>query len=131
MFIFVLERPLLVYDTKFDIRQWFLVTSAFPLTVWMYKDSYLRFCSQRFNLRNLHESVHLSNNAVQCRYKNGQRNNALPSENMWDCHMFQSYLRSIGEARRWEESIYPGMKAGIVGALLASQVKLILNWRKK
>uniref|UniRef100_A0A8D8PXP4 Tubulin glycylase 3A n=1 Tax=Cacopsylla melanoneura TaxID=428564 RepID=A0A8D8PXP4_9HEMI len=116
-----IERPLLIYNTKFDIRQWFLVTSAYPLTVWMYKESYLRFCSQNYSLVNMHESVHLSNNAIQCKYQNGTRHRHLPDENMWDCYSFQAYLRTMGVADVWHKVIYPGMKDGIVGSLLASQ----------
>nr|XP_018900587.1 PREDICTED: tubulin glycylase 3A-like isoform X2 [Bemisia tabaci] len=116
-----IEKPLLIYNTKFDIRQWFLVTNIYPLTIWMYKESYLRFCSQSFSLKNMHESIHLSNNAVQCKYKNGERDKNLPDENMWDCYTFQTYLRTIGQAGLWETVIYPGMREGIVGTLLASQ----------
>ncbi|XP_073941050.1 tubulin glycylase 3A-like, partial [Choristoneura fumiferana] len=117
-----IENPLVVYDTKFDIRQWFLITNCQPLTIWVYKDSYLRFSSQIFSLSNYHESVHLTNNAVQTKYKNnGERDKALPDENMWDCHTFKAYLRQIGKHELWDSKIYPGIKQCLIGAMLACQ----------
>ncbi|XP_037297927.1 tubulin glycylase 3A isoform X1 [Manduca sexta] len=117
-----IENPLVIYDTKFDIRQWFLITNCQPLTIWVYKDSYLRFSSQIFSLSNYHESVHLTNNAVQTKYKNnGSRDKALPDENMWDCHTFKAYLRQIGKYELWDTKIYPGIKQCLIGAMLACQ----------
>lgn len=87
----------------------------------MYRESYLRFSSQEFDLVNFHESVHLTNHAVQKRYKNGKRDERLPPENMWDCYTFQAYLRQIGKASMWSEKIYPGMQKALIGTLLASQ----------
>lgn len=117
-----IENPLIIYNTKFDIRQWFLITNCQPLTIWVYKDSYLRFSSQMFTLSNYHESVHLTNNAVQHKYKNNaERDKALPDENMWDCHSFKAYLRQIGKFEMWDSKIYPGMKQSLIGAMLACQ----------
>ncbi|XP_017777508.1 PREDICTED: tubulin glycylase 3A-like [Nicrophorus vespilloides] len=117
-----IEKPLIIYETKFDIRQWFLITSVQPLMIWMYRESYLRFSSQNFSLENFHESLHLTNHAVQCKYKNKQdRNKALPDENMWDCHTFKTYLNSIGHENKWDAVIFPGMKESIIGSMLACQ----------
>uniref|UniRef100_A0A182PIX4 Tubulin glycylase 3A n=1 Tax=Anopheles epiroticus TaxID=199890 RepID=A0A182PIX4_9DIPT len=116
-----IERPLIIHNTKFDIRQWFMITSVQPLNIWFYKESYLRFSSQQYNLMNYHESVHLTNHAIQKKYHNAVRDERLPHENMWDCHTFQAYLRQIDKYEMWSERIYPGMQKAIIGSLLACQ----------
>lgn len=87
-----------------------------------FRENYLRFSSQIFSLENFHESLHLTNHAVQCKYTNvHQRDKALPDENMWDCHTFQAYLKQIGHLDKWNDVIMPGIREGIIGAMLASQ----------
>lgn len=61
--------------------------------IFYYRESYLRFCTQNFQLADLHESIHLCNNAIQCKYKNStDRHPALPIDNMWDSTTFKQFL---------------------------------------
>ncbi|KAB0390487.1 hypothetical protein E2I00_000800, partial [Balaenoptera physalus] len=86
-----IEQPLLIFGTKFDLRQWFLVTDWNPLTVWFYRDSYIRFSTQPFSLKNL------------------------------DNQKFQAHLQEMGAPNAWSTVIVPGMKAAVIHALQTSQ----------
>ncbi|XP_030761414.1 tubulin glycylase 3A-like [Sitophilus oryzae] len=120
-----IERPFLIHDTKFDIRQWFLVSNSSPLTIWMYKLCYLRFSSQTYNLNNLHESIHLTNNSVQTKYhKKTGRDPLIPAYCMWDSKEFKNYLSNIGYPDIYENVIYPGMKECITAAMIAHRDKI-------
>ena len=118
-----IERPLLIHKIKFDIRQWFLVTDFNPLTIWMYKDCYLRFCTQKFTLDTTQQSVHLCNYSIQKNYKNdSERSNELPEENMWSNDEFvEKFLSRNNQADAWETIIYPGMKNAIISSMLSTQ----------
>ncbi|XP_078410548.1 tubulin monoglycylase TTLL3 [Cetorhinus maximus] len=124
-----IEKPLLIYDTKFDIRLWFLVTDWNPINIWFYKDCYLRFSTQPFTLENLDSSVHLCNHAIQKRLKpSAERNPLVPKESMWSSGQFQDYLKIKGYGNIWQEIVYPSMKKAIICSLVT--VQAIIQARK-
>ncbi|XP_034669134.1 tubulin glycylase 3B-like isoform X2 [Drosophila subobscura] len=126
-----IERPYLVHRTKFDIRQYMLLTiGESKVTVWTYRNCYLRFSSQEFTMDDLRESIHLTNNSVQKRYKNRlSRDPRLPSHNMWSLDQFKNHLQEVGAPENTWAKIYSGFKQNLVAVVMASldETELVKN----
>ncbi|KAH8410174.1 hypothetical protein KR009_007654, partial [Drosophila setifemur] len=126
-----IERPLLIYRTKFDIRQYMLLTiTDMKVTIWTYRDCYLRFSSQEFTMDDLRESIHLTNNSVQKRYKNKiNRDSKLPKNNMWSLDHFKNHLHQVGAPDGTWAKIYNGFKQNLVAVVMASldETELVQN----
>ena len=71
---------------------------------------------------NVHESIHLTNNSVQQRYKNKtDRDVRLPTCNMWSLRQFKDYLKLLEMSDdTWDKKIYAGMKENIIAVVLSS-----------
>uniref|UniRef100_A0A336MXP1 CSON002726 protein n=1 Tax=Culicoides sonorensis TaxID=179676 RepID=A0A336MXP1_CULSO len=110
-----IERPLLLYNTKFDIRSYFLVNiDSKSITFWTSPVSSIKFASAEFTLDNLEEIIHITNAAVQQKYiQNTPRDDRIPFHRMWSNDQFIGYLKSQNMEYVWHERIYPSMKKSL------------------
>ena len=73
---------MIILNKKFDIRQWVVVTSWRPLRIWYFDECYLRFTSDNYDPKMLHNKfMHLTNNSIATLSKNFQ--NSAIEGNMW------------------------------------------------
>jgi len=123
-----IERPLLIKNRKFDIRQWVLVTDMNPLTIWIYDECYLRFSAEDYDSARLDNVyVHLTNNSI---VKNSELFHNTTFEGcMWSLANFQAHLAENYDEAAWSERIFPRMKESVIWSLAASS-ELILNRSK-
>lgn len=90
--------------------------------IWLYRDCYLRFSSQEYSTEDLRESIHLTNNSVQKKYKNKlTRDPRLPRHNMWSLDQFKTYLNLQRPGENiWERRVYEGFKKNLIAVVSAS-----------
>jgi len=105
-----IERPLILKDSpfsnlnnkKFDIRQWVLVSSMNPLVIYMFSSSYIRICSQEFDLKDIKNSFkHLTNFSLnKGNFQNGVEDSI--------CHIdaLKQYLKET-KGIEWDTTIKP------------------------
>jgi len=122
-----IERPLIIKRKKFDIRQWVVVTDWNPLTVWFYRDAYVRFSVEDFDLFSIENRFkHLTNYSIS---KNSAQFYSTEIEgNMWSSDEFKSYLLDAFGRDVWGESVQPAIRR-IVRASLQCVQQAIENRR--
>lgn len=110
------ERPLLIYNTKFDLRQYFLIVHhATGVCLWMYKKCYLKFSTKLYDPLNYKVAVHITNTAIQSKYSiDKHRSTKIPQSNEWSSDRFLTYLRAQKKLDLWHTKIYPAMKQNII-----------------
>jgi tubulin polyglutamylase TTLL6/13 len=69
-----IAKPLLIDDTKFDLRIYVLITSVEPLRVYIYDEGLARFCTQSYSAPNranmMDVTMHLTNYALNKKSEN-------------------------------------------------------------
>lgn len=61
-----IDNPHLVGGKKYDLRIYILVTSYAPLTCWLHRTGFARFCHHRFSMKDIENTfIHVTNVAVQ------------------------------------------------------------------
>jgi hypothetical protein len=124
------ERPLLIYKRKFDIRVWVLVSSTGKC--YFFKEGYLRTSGSEFSLDPENpddQLVHLTNNAIQ---KYSKTYGEYEDGNQMSFRDFQNYIDEHYADKNYNffRDGLPKMKEYIVHSLLAVRKKLNKNNRK-
>lgn len=77
-----------------------LVTDMNPLTIWYYKDCYLRFGSTDYDISKLNDIYsHLTNNSIVKHSENFEKSDGC----MWHIEQFEEYLGA--ERAKWAQEI--------------------------
>ena len=94
-------NPLLINNTKFDIRVYVLVTSIDPWRIYIYKEGLARFASESYTSEGNKSNrfIHLTNYSINKKNDKFVQNTKLETDdegNKWSLSALSKYLESIG-----------------------------------
>ena len=75
-----------------------------PLTIWCYKESYIRFCVAEYDPKGESRKNHLTNNSVQKKYADFAD---AEDGNMWSSEEFADHLEGEYGDDCWQTKIWP------------------------
>lgn len=116
-----IENPLLLNGRKNDLRQWVLVTSWNPLTIWYYGECYVRLAANQYGDGDGEDNMScLTNNAIACHHPKFDKNDEY-WRCMWDQATYQEFLHKANGADVWSNKLAPAMRKIVVRTLTAVQ----------
>ncbi|XP_063709769.1 tubulin glycylase 3B-like isoform X2 [Culicoides brevitarsis] len=105
-----IERPFLIYNCKFDLRQYYLVTMDNEyVRFWSHWLCTCKLASEEFSFDDFNEQKHITNTTVQRRYKRENTEN-LPYHHMWSIHTLIDHFEKMGRPDVYDKKIYPTIK---------------------
>jgi hypothetical protein len=116
-----IERPLLYFDRKFDIRLWVLVTCNYD--IYYYKNSYVRTSSSKYELNNTQDYIkHLTNNCFQVL---SDTYGAHEEGNIISLKALEAYIKKVKEpSYTLEDHFFPWAVSHCVDVILSGQKKM-------
>mmetsp|Transcript_15445 Transcript_15445/g.27390 ORF Transcript_15445/g.27390 Transcript_15445/m.27390 type:complete len:921 (+) Transcript_15445:93-2855(+) len=116
------ESPLLVGGSrKHDIRQWVLVTSLNPLTIYFFTECYVRLTANEYTMDDISDVfTHLNNNAIISKHENYN-----PDDEYWRCQwdedQYRSLLKTMFGRDVFVEKLLPAMKRIVIASMSCVQ----------
>lgn len=127
------ERPLLINNIKFDIRQWVIVKKWNPPVAYIFNKFYIRFSSKEYcidDIRNI--KSHLTNQAInnppdKDGYGKSESTNyhEWTSLNTWTSDELYRYLKTKDLYDKWMEKTLPIIKQAIYQTCQAGSSEII------
>lgn len=105
-----IENPLLIYDSKFDIRFYFVISiDRRFFRGWAHPSCHIKLASQAFDLNCYDEAIHVTNITVQKKYTQ-RTSEHLPANHVWSLGDLKSFLDERKNPGLWNRRIFPAMK---------------------